>query len=442
MTAPNPYLSGNYAPILDEITATDLECVGAIPEALTGRYLRTGPNPMSTPREPHHWFLGDGMIHGIELRGGHATSYRNRWVRTDAIALALDESPVGGPKQPMFDSSNTNVVGFNGQILSLTEGCYPYVMSKELDTLKRFDGGTLPRGMTAHPKIDPRRNEMVGFSYGFVAPYLYFHVVDAQGTVTKTEPIDIERSVSMHDFAMTENYVLFFDQPYVFDLEVAKTQGFPFRWAPEFGARVGVMPRNGSNADVKWFETDTCYTFHPMNAFETSDGKIVVDVPKITNLGGEMAPSTERGSLERWTLDLVHQTMTADVVDPSGQEFCRINESLLGTEHRFGYTVSAFDDGPMPYDASTIFKHDFTSRTRVDHNFAEHCHPGEFVFVTDPDRASAEDGGWMMGLVTDEAENRTELVILDAQDFAGDPVATVKLPRRVPYGFHGNWISD
>ena len=442
MTAPNPYLSGNYAPVPDEITATDLDTIGTIPEALTGRYLRTGPNPHVAPREPHHWFLGDGMIHGVELRGGQAMGYRNRWVRTDAIARALGESPVGGPAQPMYDSSNTNVVGFNGQILSLTEGCYPYVMSKELETLKRFDGGTLPRGMTAHPKIDPRRNELVAFSYGFVAPYLYFHTVDAQGTVTKTEPIDLERSVSMHDFAITENYVLFFDQPYVFDVEPARTQGFPFRWAPEFGARVGVMPRDGSNADIQWFETDTCYTFHPMNAFETADGNIVVDVPRINTLGGEKAPSADRGSLERWTFDLVHNTMAADVIDPSGQDFCRINESLLGVEHRFGYTVRAFDNGTMPYDSNSIFKHDFTTRTRVDHDFGAHRHPGEFMFVADPDRLTAEDGGWMMGLVTDESVDGTDLVILDAQDFGGEPVATVKLPRRVPYGFHGNWISD
>ena len=96
----------------------------------------------------------------------------------------------------------------------------------------------------------------------------------------------------------------------------------------------------------------------------------------------------------------------------------------------------------MPYAGTTIFKHDLEARSRIDHDFGADRHPGEFVFIADPDRTGQEDGGWMMGMVTDEAAGHTEVVILDAQDFAGDPLATVKIPRRVPYGFHGNWVPS
>ncbi len=445
-TAPaNPYLAGNYGPVAEEITTTDLEVRGRLPEALTGRYLRTGPNPNGAPPQPYHWFLGDGMIHGIELAGGRAGWYRNRWVRTGELTTKLGAPAVDGPAQPMYDASNTNVLGFAGRILSLTEGCYPYELSRELDTLRRFmpTAGDLPHGLTAHPKVDPVTGDLHGFSYWFVEPYLYYHVIRPDGTVAVSEPITLPRSVSMHDFAITRDHVLFFDQPYVFDLDIAMQQGFPFRWAPEHGARLGVLPRTGTDADIRWFDTETCYCFHPMNAYEGADNTIVVDVPKMDGVGSGAAPTPNKLSLERWTVDLNAGLVKQTVLDDTPQEFCRVNESLLGSPHRFGYTIgTGMGADDMPYASTRVFKHDLVAATRADHDFGPGCHPGELVFVADPERASAEDGGWCMGLVHDDATMRTRLVVLDAQDFAGSPVAEVMLPTRVPYGFHGNWVPD
>ena len=67
----NPFLTGNYGPVDEEVTATDLVVDGTIPAELQGRYLRTGPNPYRMPEGPYHWFLGDGMIHGVELGDGY-----------------------------------------------------------------------------------------------------------------------------------------------------------------------------------------------------------------------------------------------------------------------------------------------------------------------------------------------------------------------------------
>src|SRR6187402_3203101 len=166
----SPFLAGNYAPVTDEITVDELEIEGTLPAALDGSYLRTGPNPLGDAPRPYHWFIGDGMIHGIRLRDGRA-SYRNRWVRTDPIAQRLGEQPVGGPAQPMYDTSNTNVLAFAGRTLSLTEGTYPYVLDDDLRTVARtgFDG-TLQHGLTAHPKIDPVTGELHAFSYWWEAP--------------------------------------------------------------------------------------------------------------------------------------------------------------------------------------------------------------------------------------------------------------------------------
>jgi carotenoid cleavage oxygenase len=438
----SPYLDGGYAPVPDEVVLTDLEVTGLLPEALTGRYLRTGPNPLGTPPRPYHWFLGDGMVHSIELDGGRARGYRNRWVRTDAVADALGEARREGPAQPMYDSSNTNVLAFAGQTLSLTEGCQPYVLDADLDTVARADvGGPLLHGMTAHPKVDPVTGELHAFSYWWESPWLLYHLVSPDGRLLRTEAVDLPAPVSMHDFAITEHHIVFFDQPAVFDLDAAVTSGFPFRWTPENGARLGLLPRDGSGDDVRWIDAPLGYSYHPMNAHE--DGTtLTVDVPLISSAHdteGPLSGGADRWArLERWTVDLASGRLSTDVLDEQPQEFCRVNPGVVGRAHRYGYTIELSPG--MPYDGTRTFKQDLATGTREDHEFGPGNHPGELSFVPDPDRSADEDGGWLMGLVHHEGEERTTLVVLDAQDVAGAPVAEVRIPRRVPFGFHGAWV--
>lgn len=428
----NPYLLGNYGPVPDEITTTDLE-VAAIPRELRGRYVRIGPNPYRMPEGPYHWFTGDGMVHGVELRDGRATWYRNRWVRTHAIATAMGEEPVGGPAPPMYDSSNTNVLGFAGRILALTESAMPYELSPQLDTRRRFDfGGPLPTGFTAHPKVDPVTGELHAFAYWFAEPYLTYHVIDPNGVLVRSEPITLPRSVMMHDFAITRSHVVFFDTPVVFDLGV---RPFPFRWEPEHATRIGVMPRDGADADVHWIEIEQCTLFHPMNAYDDGSA-IVVDLPRHASFmehdpGGPIGGADV--TLRRWTIDLTSGKVRDELVDDRAQEFPRVNETLLASKHRYGYAAG--------FANTECFKHDFERGTTEVHAFGAGREPGELVFVPAAG-ATAEDDGWLMGFVYDAATDRSDFVVLDAADITSAPVATVKLPRRVPFGFHGNWIPD
>jgi carotenoid cleavage dioxygenase len=439
MTAsPNPFLTGNYAPVAEERTEVDLPVDGAVPAALAGRFLRIGPNPLKPPDGSYHWFLGDGMVHGVELGGGRALGYRNRWVRTDEVAQVLGEAPVGGPKPPIYDGSNTHVVAHAGRILGLTEGSMPYELSPGLDTIRRFDfGGPLPSGFTAHPKIDPVTGEMHGFAYWFAEPYLVYYVIDASGALVRNEPITIPRSVMIHDFAITRENVLWFDLPVVFDLEV---QPFPFRWDDDTPARVGVMPRAGGDADVQWIDIDPCYVFHPMNAFD-DNGSVVVDVPKYETMMKHSRIGPNDGALpalERWTIDPAAGKVRTERIDERGQEFPRVNETFLGSRHRYGYCVELVNTRDS-FDSARYLKHDFVAGTTQEHDFGAGRFPSEMVFVAG---GTGEDDGWLIGYVYDAATDRSDLVILDAHDFAAPPVATVHLPVRVPFGFHGSWVGD
>ena len=113
--------------------------------------------------------------------------------------------------------------------------------------------------MTAHPKICPETGELLAFSYfNFKPPYLTYLRISPDGELLQSEGIDIPNMVMMHDFNVTRNHVIFMDLPLVLDLSLLET-GVPFGFNPSAGARLGVMPREGSNTDIRWFEIAPCY---------------------------------------------------------------------------------------------------------------------------------------------------------------------------------------
>ncbi len=439
----NRYLTGNFAPVHEEVTAVDLPVTGTIPESLRGRFLRNGPNPVSAvDPATYHWFGGDGMVHGVRLADGAADWYRNRWVRAGGVIDALGVPDPGGEIHSGMDfAANTNVIGHAGKTLAIVEaGGRPIELSYELDTLRRGDfDGTLPNGFTAHPKRDPETGELHAVCYWWgLGNQVQYIVVDTAGKVTKVVPIETTGAPMLHDMGLSERYALVLDLPCVFDLELASAGRFPYKWDESYPARVGVLPRDGGNDDVKWFEIDPCYIFHPMNTFDDGD-RVVFDAvrhPKMfaTELNG---PNEGQPTLGRWTFDLSNGKVVEERLDDRGQEFPRHDERLIGKPYRYGY-VLASDPGLV---ARGILKHDLHAGTKVEHDFGAGTHAAEPVFVPASDDA-AEDDGYVMTFVYDEKTDRSDLVILHAQDFAGDPVASVHLPQRVPYGFHGNWVPD
>jgi carotenoid cleavage dioxygenase-like enzyme len=445
----NRYLTGNFAPVTTECTATDLPVIGQIPVALNGRYLRNGPNPVTPPDpETYHWFIGDGMVHGVRLRDGAAQWYRNRWVRSRAVAEPLGETWAGGPVHADMDAApNTNVIGHAGRTLALVEsGPVPYELTDELETVGPTDlGGTLPAGYTAHPKLDPVSGELHAMAYWWGwGNQVQYIVIGTDGRVTRTVDIPTKGSTMMHDFSLTEQHVVVYDQPVTFDLDDAmKGVPFPYHWDDDYGSRVGVMPRNGTAADIRWFDVEPCYVFHPMNAYDDGD-HVVLDVVRHPRMFDRVRNGPDDGvpTLERWTIDRAGGKVIEERLDDRGQEFPRVDERLVSRRHRYGYAAVG-DDTVLTGAArrSGLIKHDLDTRTSQVHEFAARSGPAEGVFVpSSPD--AAEDDGYVLSIVYDPERDGSDLVILAAQDFAGEPVARVQLPQRVPFGFHGNWVAD
>jgi carotenoid cleavage dioxygenase len=447
----NRYLEGNFRPVSDEITVTDLEVVGSIPAALAGRYVRTGPNPIEVPDPAtHHWFVGDGMVHGVDLHDGAALWYRNRWVRSPEAAAHLGVPEVPRPAEGgMFSGSgNTNVVHHAGSIWAINELSLPYELSTELDTVRQWDfGGSLPAGTTAHPKFDPVTGEMHFMAYNFVEPYLWYHVVDVGGHLVRSESIDVAGPVMVHDMGLTRSQVVAFDLPVVFNLERAMAGiPLPYEWDDDYVPRVGLMPRAGTAADTVWIEVDPCYVFHSLNAYDEDDGTVVIDLVRHPSMFRSVKNGPDEGTpvLERWVIDPAGGKVSTEVLDDHAQEFPRADERLAALPHRYGYSTGASlnDFGGETDDHTFVLKHDVVAGTTEEFDVGAGRVAGEFVFVPADDATSGEDEGWLISYVYDRATDTSDLVILDAHDFGSDPVAVVKLPRRVPAGFHGNWIPD
>lgn len=436
------HLRGNGRPVSEELTITDLKVTGKIPDGLDGRYLRNGANPLSGTSA--HPFFGDGMIHGVRLRDGKAEWYRNRYVQTPFIANpSVDILDPSVMMDMRASKANTHVVGHAGRILALEEGHFPYVLDGALNTVGAIDfDGALTGSFTAHPKICPVTGEMLAFGYSPLAPYLRYLRVSADGELVQTEAISVGGPTMMHDFNITRNFVVFMDLPAVFNLELAMSGDMPIRWDDNYPARLGVMPRTGTDADVTWYDINPCYVFHPMNSYEDGDN-IVLDVARFSHMWRDSAMDFPPPNLWRWTIDTRTGKVHEEQIDDRSAEFPRVADHLIGLPHRYGYMMGMPEDaspGDPMRTSGAILKYDRKTGARTEIDFGRGRTPGEPVFVPSANAAS-EDDGYLMTFVHDAASDRSEFVILDAASMDAEPVASVALPR-VPNGFHGSWVPS
>ncbi|GLY92532.1 carotenoid oxygenase family protein [Actinoallomurus iriomotensis] len=447
--------TGGFTPVTEEITAFDLEVTGRIPAELTGRYLRNGPNPLGLDDPTaSHLLTGEGMVHGLRLRDGRAEWYRNRWVRSAAVARRLGEEPRPGPVHAGMDfPPNTHVIGLAGRTFATQEGgARPYELSYELDTIGPCDfGGALPGGYTGHAHLDPVSGELHAIANFWGWDYHQHIVIDPKGVVTQVTNIPVPDGPMVHDFALTERYVVIYDLPVTFSMAHAqKGSPLPVAWNEAHTPRLGLLSR--STGEVRWFEVEPCWVFHTLNAYEDGD-EVVVDVVRYPkrfvegrlDLGGTP-------TLDRWRVDLRTGRVAQTRLDDRAQEFPRMDERRTGRPYRFGYTTATLDvenvfypgdtqleDMPDEAFDNTLIKHDLERGTHETRRMGRKAYVGEPLFIA---AGEEEDDGYVFSYVNNPDRGAADLVILSAQDFTGEPLATVHLPVRIPLGFHGSWIAD
>jgi carotenoid cleavage dioxygenase len=460
----DPNLQGVLAPLADESdfssASAELKIIGEVPRGLRGSYWRNGPNAAFAPRGPYHLWDGDGMLHVVRFDDDGVT-YRNRFIQTPGLVVEreyghalyggmLDLSPpaaevverAGARK----NTANTSIVRHAERYLALWEGGLPTVVTSDVDTVGPDDfAGKLEGSMTAHPKIDPVSGEMFFFGYSPVAPFLRFHSVDAAGKLVKSVEIDLPRGVMMHDFAITREHAIFFDSPAAFDFDQYSAGRSMIRWAPEFGTRIGVMPRDGEAADIRWIEIDPCYVFHFLNAWTEGDQIVVtgasVDWMALDFEGDRPPEGVDPNSyLHRFTIDLATLRCKKERIGDLAGEFCKVSDAVTGLKNRYGYLAS-FSTGVCDsvfFDSLT--KYDLATGSETTRPFGTDKVVGEPSFAPDL-YGQAEDDGFLVTWVHERDGSASELVVLDAHSIQAEPVLRIQMPRRVPLGFHGNWMG-
>ncbi len=458
-----PDLQGNMFPVADELDIEHLDITGQLPAGLLGSFVRNGPNPMFQPIARYHMFDGDGMVHGFTFDDGRV-SYRNRWIRSRGLCaevglghavypglgdvMNFPDRSVVGDAGPVKNPANTHVVRHAGRYLALWEGGLPTEVTAGLDTVGEYDfDGRLKGAMTAHPRVDPRTGEMFFFAYSVFEPVIRYFVVDASGVLVHSADLAVPAPVMMHDFVITEEHAVFLDSPIVFDVANLGT-GPMVQWRPENGTRIGVMPRLGTADQVRWFEIDPGHVQHFWNGWVEGD-RIELSGTRFEHPNFGIDGTAEAGESTvdhtppypaRFWVDLTAGTAGWEQTDDLGGDFARFNDEYNGVRSRVHYMSSAVDPNRRLGDFDSIVRYDDATGDRQVWSSGPSGHVGESVFAADPD-GTAEDDGWLLNAVHDDATDRTDLCVLDARDVAAGPIARVHLPVRMPFGFHANWFA-
>lgn len=437
-----PYwVQGNFAPVAEESTVANLAVKGSIPPELSGLFVRNGSNPPSG--KSSHWFVGDGMLHGIRIENGKASWYRNRYVTTPLHEAKKDILDFGGVPGHENTQANVALVHHGGKLLATGEVGWPYeIATDDLSTVGpwSFDG-ELGMSMTAHPKIDPETGRMHFFGYGFIEPGITYYVASPNGTVETTTHIEMDTAVMIHDFAITEKDVIFWIGPVVFGTDPNNPNpGIPFKWDPDGPCKVGVMPLGGTADQIRWKDLDPCFVFHGLNAWR--DGEDIV-------LGVHLLPEAfgRRG-------DLLDPHLTEWRIGTAGDELTfasqRITDLSLdlpthdkrhtGRRSRHGWCAITTPSPDVPSPQLGGICHIDTTTGREDSwDPGDSAGAGEGLFVPAGD---GEGEGYVMTFVWHRATDLSSFAIFDAQEMKKGPIAEVELPVRVPFGFHGLWVDE
>ncbi|XP_078154891.1 9-cis-epoxycarotenoid dioxygenase NCED1, chloroplastic-like [Carex rostrata] len=481
---PRNVLFDNFAPV-DELPPTRCPVIrGSIPPCLAGgTYIRNGPNPQYLPRGPHHLFDGDGMLHSLLLSADGDATLCSRYVQTYKY---LTERDAGTPVMPNVFSgfhgfagmargavtaarvltgqmnptqgvglANTSLVFFAGRLYALGESDLPYAVqvdpaTGEISTIGRCDfGGRLVMGMTAHPKKDPVTGETFAFRYGPVPPFLTYFRFDPAGNKLADVPIfSMQQPSFMHDFAITENYALFADiQVVMKPMDMVMGNSAPVGSDRGKVPRLGVLPRYATNeSEIRWFDVPGFNMMHSINAWEEENAAgekyLVMVAPNILSIE-HMLENLDlvHSCVEMVRINLNTGAVSRKPLSAGNLDFGVIHPGYLGRRNQYAYLAMG---NPMP-KISGVVKLDFSltgtgNCVVASRDFGPGCFGGEPFFVPN-DGSEEEDDGYLVSYVHNEGTGESRFLVMDARSPNLDIVAEVLLPHRVPYGFHGLFVS-
>ena len=474
MTTPFPDtmdFAGYNRPSRIECDIYDLVVEGDLPKEIEGNWYRSIPDPPYPPMLGDDTFIsGDGMISLFRFENGHV-DFKMRYVQTDRYKAQHEarRSLFGLYRNPYTDdppvcgkgrgAANTTPVWHGGRLLTLKEDSRAWEVHPEtLETIGEWDyGGRLEsQTMTAHTRKDPETGELYFFGYeadGIASRSVAFCVADKHGNLVREEWFEAPYCGLMHDFAVTKAHVIFPVFPTIADLDRIKAGGAHWVYEPDKPSYVGIMPRNGSVKDLRWFKTDARSAYHFMNAYTEGD-KVHLDFgvsninpfPFILKASGlAFDPAKARGGLVRWTFDLskpgeeIEETMLGP---PGDMPIIAAKDAMkdydVGYYQRFDPAVGPpLVAGPVGAGFNVISR--IEPKTKRIRTLAMDKRTTVQEHVHIPSRQAGHEG--YLAFVADiHDEPYSQVWIVDAGNLEQGAVAKLHMPLRLRVGVHGNWV--
>ena len=472
-----PSFTGFNTPSRIEADIADLVHTGEIPRELSGAFYRVQPDPQFPPRLGDDIaFNGDGMITRFHFHDGQC-DFRQRWAKTDKWKLENEAGKAlfGAYRNPLTDdesvkgqirsTANTNAFIFGGRLWAMKEDSPALVMdpaTMETFGFEKFGGKMTGETFTAHPKIDPKTGNMIAIGYaasGLCTDDVTYMEISPTGELIREVWFKVPYYCMMHDFGVTEDYLVVHIVPSIGSWERLEQGKLHFGFDTTMPVYLGVIPRRDevSAGDIRWFKRDNCFASHVMNAWQ--DGtKIHFDIPEAKNNMFPFFPDVHGAPfngmeamsyLTRWTVDLASNSDEFESVTKlteTAGEFPRIDDRFTGLPYRYGWMLEMDYKRPVELKGGSAGGLLMNCLCLIDHQTGNEqhwwCGPvsslQEPCFI--PRSADAPEGdGWIVQVCNRLEEHRSDLLLFDALDIEKGPIATIQVPIRLRFGLHGNF---
>lgn len=459
--------ASSYAQIPERYAATTVRFDRALPDRLSGTLFRNGPARMVRgDTRYHHWFDGDGMIQAFRF-SGQSLRHQGRMVATRKLSAEADAgrflwSAFGtsfadsrSVRQPDdINSANISVLPVQDEVLALWEGGSAWrIDPSTLETKGRrvFSPSTDGLPFSAHPKVDPS-GTIWNFGYMSGSGKLVLYELTAAGSLKRARLIDAPNAEMVHDFAITERYLVFVLMPLRYDRRPGRGGSSfmdRFQWDAEGHVDILLVDKNSLTVAHR-FEVAPFFAFHFGNAWE--DGETVrIEVARaaafkplmnvITQATrGEPVDPISRPPLMELSLNLSGKTASANDLPVSGVDFPRFDQRFTGRKTSHLFMMS--DANPEPditFGFNQLVSLDRRSQRVRRWSYAPRIIAEEHLFV--PDQAKGEANGWVVGTTFDPENRTTSLHVFNARGIDDGPIATATLPVHLPLGLHGQFVA-
>jgi carotenoid cleavage dioxygenase-like enzyme len=479
-----PADKGFFTPTRFEADIFDCEVIGKVPTDMNGAFVRLGGDwlypSIASDDIP---FNSDGYISMFRFKNGNV-DFKGRWVRTERYQrdLAANRQLYGTYRNPFTDDpsvrdlerpnrrtvSNTTPLAFAGKLYTLKEDGLPHQIDpKTLATIgpTDFGGAWKSQTFTAHPKLDPVSGELVAFGYeatGMASDDVFVYTLDKTGAVKREARFKVPYVGMMHDVALTQKHVIFPLFGYVTSLDRLKAGKQHWVWDSSKGMTIGILPRGSDGKDIRWFKGPARCMVHTCNAREEGN-KVILEAPIAESNqfpffpsldGSPWDPQKARHYIRRLTFDLgsKHDSYREEILIPnqSIMDLIRIDHRYLSLPYQYAY--AGYSDPTRPFDEARAGnlkgrvqncygRFDLRSG-KIDAYFAGDSHSLQEPYFVPRSKQSAEGDGYLVGVASNFADMRSELVIADARNLAAGDIARVILPFRASSQVHGTWVNE